>query len=239
MGNNEHILFNVLAKDLENAKEISQIGGNRVLVGLLVKSFPDEEHAIREVKRYQENNIRVSIGLGSGDPTQWLKVANVCAATIPDHVNQVFPASSYTLGRLQEAGGENTIVNALIEPSGTPGKVYIATGPQSSRFRETVTCELAATMLAEIGVHSIKFYSIEGDKRLDEVAHMVKAATKAGIEIFEPTGGITLDNVGKIVETCLNNGAKTVIPHLYTSIIDESTGKTKLKDVDTLISLKW
>ena len=239
MGANSNVFFNVLAKDLENAKEIAHLGGNRVFIGLLVKSFPDEKSAIQEVKLYKDNHIRVSIGLGAGDPNQWLKVANIAAKTLPDHVNQVFPASAYTLGRLEETGGKNTIINALIEPSGVPGKVYISTGPRSSDFKEAVSSDMAATMLAEMGVHSIKFYPIEGDKRLNEVAAMVKSAASAGIKMFEPTGGITLDNVKKIVETCLENGAQIVMPHLYSSIINKSNGKTDLKAVETLVSLEW
>jgi 2-dehydro-3-deoxy-phosphogluconate aldolase len=239
MSNNQKVIFNCLAKDVENAKDIAEVAGDRVLVGVMVKSFPDTQSAIDEVKLFQENNIPVSVGLGAGDPAQWKKVADVSSKTIPNHINQVFPASAYTLGRMEEVGAPDTIINALIKPSGTPGKVIIATGPKSSQFDETVSAELAATTLVEMGVDSVKFYPIEGDKHLDEVAAMVKAATAAGIKYFEPTGGITLDNVEVIVKTCLENGAEVVIPHLYTSIIDKETGKTKIEAIEKLLSLQW
>jgi 2-dehydro-3-deoxy-phosphogluconate aldolase len=169
----------------------------------------------------------------------WKKVADVSAKTLPDHINQVFPAAGYTLGRMAQLEASNTLVNALIEPSGTPGEVYISTGPNSSGFKEKVSCEMAATMLAEIGVDSVKFYPIGGDKRLDEIEAMVKAAVNAGLTIFEPTGRISVENVHRIVQTCLDNGAETVIPHLYTSLVDKETGKTEVEKIQQLVSLEW
>ncbi|MCL6570539.1 MAG: KDGP aldolase [Bacillus sp. (in: Bacteria)] len=239
MFNNHKVIFNCLAKDVENAQELVKVGGGRVLIGLMVKAFPDEQSAIKEVLLYKENNIPVSVGLGAADPAQWKKVADVSAQTIPNHINQVYPASAYTLGRMEELGASETIINAVINPSGTPGRVIISTGPNSSKFEETVSAEVAATMLAEMGVHSVKFYPIDGDKRLDEVAAMAKAAAAAGIKYFEPTGGISLDNVEAIVKTCLKNGAEVVIPHLYTSLIDKKTGKTKPEYIEQLVALQW
>ncbi|WP_110929136.1 KDGP aldolase [Bacillus massiliglaciei] len=239
MPNNKNVIFNCIAKDVENAKEIVQVAGNRVLIGIMVKSFPDTQSAVDEVTLYQEQNIPVSVGLGAGDPAVWKQVADVSAATLPKHINQVFPASAYTLGRLEEAGAANTIINALVKPSGIPGQVIIATGPDSSRFEETVSADLAAVMLAEMGVDSVKFYPIEGDKRLEEVAAMAKAAADAGIKYFEPTGGITVENVDVIVKTCLESGAETVIPHLYTSLVDRDTGETKIEYMKKLIAMEW
>lgn len=233
------VIFNVLAKDLKNAQELVEIAGDRVLVGLMVKNFPTEEAAVQLVQEFKENNVPVSVGLGAGDPAMWKKVADVSVQALPDHINQVFPAMGYTLGRMEQATPNVPVINSLIEPTGTPGQVYISTGPTSSVYREKVSCELAAAMIAEIGIPSVKFYPIDGDKRLEEVAAMVKAAAEAGIKVFEPTGGIDLDNVHAIVQTCLDNGAETVIPHLYTSLIDKETGETKPSAMEELISLKW
>lgn len=233
------VVFNVLAKDLENAKEIVSLAGDKVLIGVVVKGFPTVEEAVEQVLLFKQNGIPVSVGLGAGDPSMWKKVADVSVETTPDHINQVFPAAGYTLGRMEGAQGKNPVINALIEPSGTTGYVYISTGPISSPYREKVTCDMAAAMLVEIGVESVKFYPIEGDKRLDEVAAMVKAATKAGLKIFEPTGGIGLSNVQEIVRTCLENGAELVIPHLYTSLVDKETGKTKVSGIKELLEIEW
>lgn len=239
MSFNHQVVFNVLAKDLKNAQELVEIAGDRVLVGVMVKDYPTEEDAIQRIKEFKENNILVSVGLGAGDPAMWKKVANVSVAALPDHINQVFPASGYTLGRMEQFTGKVPVINALIEPSGIPGQVYMATGPISSAYRETVTCDLVAAMIAELGIPSVKFYSIEGDKRLDELATMTQAASKAGIKVIEPTGGITLDNVHQVVQTCLENGAEMVIPHLYTSIIDTETGETKPSALEQLVEMVW
>ncbi|MGL4523306.1 MAG: KDGP aldolase [Bacilli bacterium] len=234
------VIFNVLAKDVENGKELFALGGDRVLVGLMVKNFPTEEAAIALANEFKAANVPLSIGLGAADPKMWRKVADVTSVVLPNHINQIFPAAGYTLGRITSLpGSENVIVNAVIEPSGTPGKVYISTGPASQNYKELVSCEMAATMLAEIGVHSVKFYPIEGTKKLEEVAAMVRAAADAGLEIFEPTGGIGLENVHEIVQVCLENGAKCVVPHLYTSLIDKQTGKTRPELVQELLNMKW
>ncbi|MGX6445492.1 KDGP aldolase [Neobacillus sp. K501] len=232
------VIFNVLAKDLENAKELVEAAGDKVLVGVMTKDFPTEEAAVQQVLAFKENGVQVSVGLGAADPAMWKKVADVSVKTKPDHINQIFPAAGYTLGRMEQLG-EQPVVNGVIEPSGTPGEVYISTGPVSSSNREKVSCEMAANMLAEIGVHSVKFYPIQGEERLDEVAAMVKAAANAGLKIFEPTGGIGVENVYNIVKTCLENGAETVIPHLYTSLINKETGKTEVSKIQQLLEMNW
>lgn len=236
---NHQVIFNVLAKDFKNAQELVEVAGDRVLVGVMVKDFPEEEDAIELIKEYKDHNVLVSVGLGAGDPAMWKKVVNVAVVTQPNHINQVFPAAGYTLGRMEQSAEVMPVVNSLIEPTGTPGQVYISTGPASSAYRESVSCDLAATMMVELGIPSLKFYPIEGLKRLDEVADITKAAVKAGIKIIEPTGGITLENVHAIVQTCLDNGAEMVIPHLYTSLIDEVTGETKPSAMKQLVEMKW
>lgn len=235
---NHKVIFNVLAKDLDNAKDIIKIAGDRVLIGVMMKDFATEEEAIDLIQSYQDQGIPVSVGLGAADPYMWKRVANVAAATKPPHINQIFSAAAYTLGRLEELGA-TPIINGVIEPSGTPGEVYLSTGPLSSNRKEKVSCNLAASLLAEVGVHSVKFYPIKGDQHLDEVAAMVQASVKVGLGIFEPTGGITLENVDKVVKTCLDHGAEIVIPHLYTSLVNKETGETDLALIEKLLEIEF
>ncbi|MCR8644841.1 KDGP aldolase [Paenibacillus sp. N1-5-1-14] len=231
------VKLNVLAKNLENAKQIVEAAQGDAYIGRMVKDFPTVAAAIEGVNEFQAAGVPVSVGLGAGDPAVWKEVVDVSVATKPVHVNQVFPAAGYTLGAMRAVGSEHTIVNALITPSGKAGHVYLTTGPTSRQFKETVTCEAAAAMLAEIGIHSVKFYPIGGQSQLDEVAVMVRAATEAGIEIFEPTGGIDLESFAPVVKTCVDNGAKIVIPHLYTSIINKETGLTNIEDIHALMKM--
>ncbi|SDY15204.1 2-dehydro-3-deoxy-phosphogluconate aldolase [Evansella caseinilytica] len=230
------VIYNVLAKGLDNALELVETAGEQILIGVMVKDFPTEAAAVQQVRSFKENGVPVSVGLGAADPAMWRKVADVAVKTKPDHINQIFPAAGYTLGRM-ELLGERPVINAVIEPSGISGEVIISTGPVSSGYREKVSCEMAASMLAEIGVQSVKFYPIAGDKKLDEVAAMVKAASAAGLKIFEPTGGIGVDNIAPVLQTCLDNGAETVIPHLYTSLINKQTGKTEIAKIQRLLDI--
>lgn len=224
---NPLIEFNVLAKDLENAKEIDEASRHRALVGVLTKDFPTVEAAVAQVKSYQEAGVRVSIGLGAGDPAMWRRVAEVSVATLPDHVNQVLPATGYTIGALRVAGMENPLVNALITPGSRAGMVKVTTGEVSKDCDDEVSVDAAAALLADIGAPSVKFFPIGGDSKLDHLDAMVKAAVARGIPVFEPTGGIDLGNVQAVVECCLAAGATHVIPHVYTSIVDKESGRTR------------
>ena len=232
------VYFNVLAKDLENAKEITVFDKTRVLVGVMVKNISTEE-AISRAWEMKKLGILPSVGLGAGDPAQWKKVADVAVQCSPFHINQVFPAAGYTKGRLEEVHQGEFIVNSLIEPSDEPGKVYISTGQFSHDVKEKVSCELVAKLHRDIGLQSVKFFPIQGSEKLDHVRAMVKAAVREGISIFEPTGGIDMDNVHEIVQVCLEEGAQTVIPHLYTSLVDKETGKTCPHYIEQLLGLSW
>lgn len=234
-----NILFNVLAKDLENAVEISRCAPERILVGVMVKNFATDAEAIQRIEQLKANNVLASVGLGAGDPAMWKRVADVAAATCPYHINQVYPASGYTMGRLQEVHKGDYLVNSLLEPAGEPGMVYVATGAVSQQKKEAVSAEMAAKMLADIGLPSVKFYPIGGLKKLNELKAMVKAAVAEGITVFEPTGGIDMQNVHEIVQICLDAGATTVIPHLYTSLIDSATGRTRPEYLEKLAAMRW
>lgn len=235
MSNRPIIRLNVLARDTENACRIVQATDGMVYIGIMVKSFTDTDTAVQAVQEYQLADIPVSVGLGAGDPAQWRKVAEVAVKTKPAHVNQIFPAAGYTIGALTGVGGSDAIVNALISPSGIPGRVNILTGPLSQAYQEFISCDAAAALLQDIGVKSVKFYPVDGEKRLNEIAAMVRAAVNHGITIFEPTGGIDAHSVHRVVETCAENGAEVIIPHIYTAFVDKSTGLTSDKDVAALL----
>lgn len=228
------VRLNVLAKNMENAKQIVEETDGNVLIGMMVKLYPSISEAVETIHAFQQENIPVSVGLGDGDPTQWKKVADVATLTKPAHVNQIFPAAGYTLACLQHANSSHTIVNALIAPSGTPGKVIVSTGPHSQTFSDPVSCDAAAAMLADVGVSSVKFFPIQGTERLAEVAEMVRAAVRQKISIFEPTGGIDVGTIGQVIEACLQPGVEHIIPHVYSAIVDKASGNTRIEDIREL-----
>jgi 2-dehydro-3-deoxy-phosphogluconate aldolase len=234
---NGRIALNLLAKDAANAREVWEATEGHVLVGVMLADFPTIEGAVAKIRSLQEVVPVLSVGLGAGDPNQWQRVADTALLTDPGHINQVFPAAAYTVGALRARGLEQNVVNALIGPGSAPGKVIISTGPRSQAAPAAeVSCETAAAMLADVGVESVKFFPIKGDARLADVAAMARAAAQAGMPVFEPTGGITVKNVAKVVETCLEAGARIVIPHIYTAIVDPATGRTRPEEAAALLA---
>ncbi|WP_196606641.1 KDGP aldolase [Pectinatus frisingensis] len=229
------IKLNVLAADIKNAKEIVDATNGNVYIGVMVKSFASVDEAVRSVNEMQAMGIPVSVGLGGADPAMWSKVADTAIKTKPVHVNQVYPGAGYTIAALRAVGSEQTIVNALVKPSGIAGKVSILTGPMTQNYNEYISCAAAAAALSELNIPSVKFYPIGGDKHLGEVAAMVKAAVKAGITMFEPTGGINGDSVSAVVKTCLENGAEIIVPHIYTAFVDKNTGRTEPQKVAAVL----
>jgi len=232
---NVTVRLNLLAKDRKNALDIVEATEGQVYIGIMVKNFKSIDEAVEQILEFQQAKIPVSVGLGAGDPMQWKRVVEAAVRTKPAHVNQVFPAAGYTLAALKGVGSDHTIVNALIRPASGPGQVSICTGPESQKFQDVISCDAAAAMLREIGVHSVKFYPIEGQSRLDEVAEMVKDAVRQGITIFEPTGGIDIHSVHRVVEVCAENGAKMIIPHIYSAFVDKVTGLTDPGEAAKLI----
>lgn len=232
----ERVALNLLAKDADNARQVWEATGGHALVGVMLADYATVDAAVAQVRALLEVVPVVSVGLGAGDPQQWERVVEAALRTDPGHVNQVFPAAAYTVGALRARGLEQNVVNGLISPSGTPGKVLIATGPRSqSAPAAEVPCEAAAAMLAEVGVDSVKLFPVKGDTRLDEVRAMARAAAAAGIPVFEPTGGLTVHNLARVVEAVLDAGCQVVIPHVYTAIVDPETGLTRPGEAEALM----
>lgn len=221
------VVVNLLARDLENAKEVQDVLNGHVVIGILSKKFKTVEEGVRYVKTYQKDINTISIGLGDGDPNQWKMAADIAAETDPGHVNQVFPTAAFTLGLLEGKGCKSTVVNALIRPTGEPGKVIISTGATSSQIEEAiVSSKVALGMLKDSGLMSVKFFNMGGLKYINDLKNIAETAAQVGIPIIEPTGGISLENIKILVKVCLDAGCEKVIPHVYSSAIDKETGLT-------------
>jgi len=226
----DKVMINLLARDLDNAMAVAEALDGHVLVGVLTKNYPTVEACVADVRAYMEKLTNVSVGLGAGDPRQWKMVAEVAALTDPGHANEVFTGAMYCQGALAAAGCTHTVVNCLMSPTGTPGKVKISTGPVSSQGRDLIVgVEDAMALMKDLGLPSIKFYDIHGAAHLEELKAVAEAAVKAGIPIMEPTGGISPDNVREIVKVCCDAGCRYIIPHIYTSIIDKETRLTSVE----------
>lgn len=176
----------------------------------------------------------LSIGLGAGDPNQSAMVNAIAAEVQPQHVNQVFTGVGACRALL---GQKKTVVNGLVSPTGTPGKVKISTGPLSSRAESaTVPIATAIEMLKDMGGNSIKYFPMGGLTTLDEYCAVARACAQHDFWL-EPTGGIDLANFAVIVRIALDAGVSKVIPHVYSSIIDKQSGDTRIEDVQQLLQI--
>lgn len=144
----QRVAINVLAKDIANAKAIYEAAEGHAVIGVLSAQFATVEEGVPEVKRWMAEVPSISVGLGAGDPAQYYKAAMIAAHTHPAHVNQTFTGSGFAAGALAATGGEQTHINALVSPTGTPGEVLISTGVSSSQGTPArVSCEAAVRMM--------------------------------------------------------------------------------------------
>ncbi|MCM0599168.1 2-dehydro-3-deoxy-phosphogluconate aldolase [Periweissella fabalis] len=231
----DRICLNVLANSVENAKACYDAAEGHVLLGVLSKNYANDEAAIEDMEKYQAAiDNALSIGLGAGDPNQSQMVTRLSAKLQPQHVNQVFTGAAATRALL---GQSDTIVNALVSPTGKVGLVNIATGPLSSQGEAAeIPVDTAVKILKDMGASSVKYFPMHGLEHKEEFKAVAEACAKNDFYL-EPTGGITLDNFEEIVQIAVDAGVKKIIPHVYSSIIDKATGDTKPEDVKTLLEI--
>jgi len=234
------LLFNFLVKDIQNAEEVWEASEGFGLLGIVLKDYERVEDAFEVARQIKDLTGIVSIGLGGGDASQWRRVVDLALHLNPGHINQVFPASGYTIGALEARGfARDNVVNALVSPSGSAGWVIISTGPLSEKAQEqaVVKCDAALRMIKEVGGKSVKVFPIQGDTRLDELAAVARSAREIGLEVIEPTGGITPDNLEAVLRVSLREGPQLVIPHIHSSIIDKVSGRTNADKVREVVRI--
>ncbi|UWS28839.1 2-dehydro-3-deoxy-phosphogluconate aldolase [Erwinia pyrifoliae] len=229
------VCLNVLAGSKQNARDIWEAAEGHVLVGVLSKDYGDVDSAVTDMREYAALiNNALSVGLGAGDPNQSTMVSAIAARIQPQHVNQVFTGVATARALL---GQPQTVVNGLISPSGQPGMVKISTGSLSSRQADgIVPVATAVALLKDMGGSSVKYFPMGGLETLDEFKAMA-AACAAQDFWLEPTGGIDLNNFAAILQSALDAGVSKIIPHIYSSIIDKSTGLTRPEDVARLLTI--
>ncbi|MHA6312735.1 MULTISPECIES: 2-dehydro-3-deoxy-phosphogluconate aldolase [Pantoea] len=231
----DRLCLNVLAGSKENARAIWQAAEGHVLVGVLSKNYASNEAAIADMREYAALiDNALSVGLGAGDPGQSQMVSEISAVLQPQHVNQVFTGVATSRALL---GQSQTVVNGLISPTGTPGKVKISTGPRSAKSDDAIVpISTAIAMLQDMGGSSVKYFPMGGLQTVEEYRAVADACARQDFWL-EPTGGIDLDNVEQIIRIALDAGVSKVIPHVYSSIIDKASGETRIEDVQQLLAI--
>ncbi|WP_405109267.1 KDGP aldolase [Paenibacillus sp. FSL K6-1217] len=230
------VALNVLARDIGNAKEVFEASEGHVLVGVLSKDYATAGEAVTAMQAYdREIDGAVSIGLGSGDNRQAAVVAEIAKSYGGSHINQVFPAVGATRANL---GGEESWINSLVSPAGQPGYVNISTGPVSAAHKEqaVIPVKAAIALVRDMGGNALKYFPMQGLSREAELRAVAEACAEESFAL-EPTGGIDLSNFEAILSIVLGAGVPQVIPHVYTSIIDPDTGRTRPADVQKLYGI--
>lgn len=231
----DRVCLNVLAGSKENASEIYAAAEGHVLVGVLSKNYPDVATAVADMRDYAARiDNALSVGLGAGDPNQSAMVSAISRDVQPQHVNQVFTGVATSRALL---GQSDTVVNGLVSPTGTPGRVKISTGPLSSQTTDgIVPVETAIALLKDMGGSSIKYFPMGGLQCRDEFQAVADACARYDFWL-EPTGGIDLANYSDILRIALDAGVSKIIPHIYSSIIDKASGNTRPADVRQLLDM--
>ncbi len=231
----DRVCLNVLAGSKANASDVYEAAEGHVLVGVLSKNYPDVATAVADMREYAALiDNALSVGLGAGDPNQSEMVSLISREVQPQHVNQVFTGVATSRALL---GQNETVVNGLVSPTGTPGMVKISTGPLSSQEKDgIVPVDTAIALLKDLGCSSIKYFPMGGLKCRDEYQAVAEACARHDFWL-EPTGGIDLENYSEILKIALDAGVKKVIPHIYSSIIDKESGNTRPEDVRTLLEM--
>ena len=232
---NNRVCLNVLAGSKENARDIWQAAEGHVLVGVLSKNYDSVASAVAEMREYAALiDNALSVGLGAGDPNQSAMVSAISAQIQPQHVNQVFTGVATSRALL---GQNQTVVNGLISPTGTPGMVKISTGPLSAKAADAIVpVDTAIAMLKDFGGSSVKYFPMGGLKAINEFKAVAEACARQDFWL-EPTGGMDLENYEAILQIALDAGVSKIIPHIYSSIIDKESGNTRPADVSTLLAM--
>ncbi len=224
----DKFLFNFLASSEKNAADIIEAGKGYIVPGIVSDKFHSIEAGAAMIKELKKTSPIVSVGLGGGgNPDNWRKVLEIAALSEPGHLNQPFETASYTKGFLDAKGLPNQIVNALVKPTGTVGKIQLSSG---KILDVTTFLEIAL----EQGIESIKMMPVQGKQHLEELIYLTSQASMLGIRGVEPAGGIDATNIIDIIEGVKNIDIEFFMPHIFGSTIDPVTGETipgKVKEI--------
>ncbi|TKI06894.1 2-dehydro-3-deoxy-phosphogluconate aldolase [Martelella alba] len=229
------ICLNVLAGSKDNARDIYAAAEGHVLVGVLAKNYPDVPSAVADMRAYASLiDNALSVGLGAGDPSQSHRVSLIAGQVQPQHVNQVFTGVGVSRALL---GQQDSVVNGLVSPTGKAGWVKISTGPLSAHAPDgIVPVATAIALLKDMGGSSLKYFPMGGLRAREELVAVARACAEQDFWL-EPTGGIDLDNIEPILTIALEAGVSRIIPHVYSSIIDNASGLTRPNDVRALLAI--
>ncbi|WP_428206044.1 KDGP aldolase, partial [Enterococcus faecalis] len=72
---------------------------------------------------------------------------------------------------------------------------------------------------------------------LSSGAPAAEVPIETAIKLLKDMGGSSIKYFEEIVQIAVDAGVKKIIPHVYSSIIDQETGDTRTEDVKTLLTM--
>ena len=232
-----NILFLVPALNIENAIEVNHALNGAGFLAVSAKNYSNAESLAQEAKQIQNKLGVVSIALGTVDFSQAEKVIKAALISKPDHINLPFESASYAQGRLHQAGDKDVVINALVYETDQTDQVIIKVDKKYSEGIITLNIRNAMELISGWGIKSVKtFFSKKGD-HLSWLAKISRAAKEAGLELVEPTSGISEENINEIINTCLEYGSDYILLHVFSSVIDKNTRLTKPEAVTHMVEV--
>lgn len=215
-------LFNFLAQDAENAKEVMSASEGYAVPGIVASDFDSAEDAVARLSELKRASNIVSVGLGGGGAFENFRAVLSIAELDRDcHINQ--PLETAAFAQLVDG----VYANALVRPSGKVGLVRLTTGG-------TIEVERLVDYCLEHQIPSIKLMSIRGTEHLAELVYLAKVASERGIYGIEPAGGIAWDNIVPIMTDVAETGIPFFMPHIFGATIDKVTGRTKKAEIERI-----
>ncbi|HEY60311.1 MAG TPA: KDGP aldolase family protein [Anaerolineae bacterium] len=234
---NSRILFLVPALNIDNAIKVNQALNGAGLVAVSANKYSSAESLAQEAKQMQDKLGVISIALGEADFSQAEKVIKAALLSKPDHINQPFELSGYAQGRLHQAGVKHTIINALVQEANREDQVIIKIGKKNAERIITLQIRDAMELISGWGIKSVKAQFTKKGVNFNWLANITRAAKEAGLELVEPSSGITEENINEVINTGLKCGCAFILPHVFSSLIDKSTGLTKPEAVSRMVEL--
>ena len=135
-----------------------------------------------------------------------------------------------------QSGLRKTVVNALVIGQQDEDWVAIQTGSASSDEEPHIHTRDVVNILKGIGIHSLKVDFNKHPPNQEWLNRLAREVSVAGIRMIELSSGISQDNVLPLIDLCLNAGIPYIMPHVFSDLLDDSTGKTRPDAVRQLIA---
>lgn len=223
-------MFNFLAANRKNAADIMEAGRGYVVPGITSEQFVSVSEAVQKVKELKSVTSLVAVGLGGGGKfVNWKKVLDISLATQPGHLNQPFEKAAYAKGFLASKNIAEQVVNALVWTTGTVGKIKLSSG-------STIEVDAFLEIAKALDIESIKLMPIHS-QNLDELVYLTERAAAIGIRGIEIAGDIDKHNIKQIIDCIMPIDIEFFMPHIFTPLIDQTTGETMPEKVKELLSL--